>query len=65
MTLPKAIRKSLGVEKGGVVMASEEGGGVVLFPAAAFPIEHYSDERIAEFDEADAALSRRLGEKRG
>jgi hypothetical protein len=30
----------------------------VLHPAVAFPIELYSDARVAEFDEADAELAK-------
>lgn len=63
MTLPKALRKTLGVDKGGVVLASAEDGGIVLHPAVAFPVEIYSDSRIAEFDAADAELALRLAGK--
>ncbi len=63
MTLPKPLRKALGVDKGGVVMASIEKGGIVLHPAVAFPIELYDDERIAEFDHADAKLAKHLAKK--
>jgi bifunctional DNA-binding transcriptional regulator/antitoxin component of YhaV-PrlF toxin-antitoxin module len=63
LTLPKALRKMLGIEKGGVVMA-ESGAGVVLIkPAVAFPIELYNDERTAEFDRAEAELSKHLKRK--
>lgn len=64
MTLPKPLRKALGVVKGGVVMASAEKDGIVLHPAVAFPIELYSDVRVAEFDEADAELARHGSRKR-
>ena len=64
MTLPKTLRKALGVVKGGVVMASEGKDGIVLHPAVAFPIEMYTDARVAEFDEADAALARHVSRKR-
>ena len=64
MTLPKELRKRLGVDKGGVVMASTSGDGIVLHPAVAYPIELYSDERIAEFDQAEDALARHLSEPR-
>lgn len=63
LTLPKALRKMLGIEKGGVVMAESGAGGVLIKPAVAFPIEIYSDERIAEFDQAEAALARCLKRK--
>lgn len=61
MTLPKPLRKTLGVDKGGIVMAEVTDEGIVLHPATAFPIELYSDDRIAEFDAEDAALAERLG----
>lgn len=64
MTLPKSLRKMLGVDKGGVVMASAGKDGIVLHPAVAFPIELYSDARIAEFDAADAELAKRKPRKR-
>lgn len=64
MTLPKPLRKALGVDKGGVVMASAEKDGIVLHPAVAFPIEMYSDTRVAEFDAADAALAKNISRKR-
>jgi antitoxin PrlF len=64
MTLPKSLRKKLGVDRGGVVMASEGKEGIVLHAAVAFPIDLYSDDRIAEFDAADAALAKRLSRKR-
>jgi antitoxin PrlF len=64
MTLPKPLRKALGVDKGGVVMASAENGAIVLHPAVAFPIELYSDGRVAEFDEADAALAKHMARTR-
>ena len=62
MTLPKELRKRLGVAAGGVVMASASEDGIVLHPAVAYPIELYSDERIAEFDQAEEELARHLSE---
>jgi AbrB family looped-hinge helix DNA binding protein len=56
ITLPKEIRKALGLDKGGVVMAEQRDGGVMLMPAVAYPIEIYSDDRVAEFDSADREL---------
>jgi len=43
-------------------MASASGDGIVLHPAVAYPIEVYSDERVAEFDQADKELARHLSE---
>ncbi len=56
LTLPKKLRKRLGLEKGGVIMAEESDDGVVLKPAVAFPIEMYSDSRIKEFEKEDEKL---------
>lgn len=50
LTLPKAMRKKLGIIGEGQVLAEETNEGIFLRPGAAFPIEMYSDERIAEFD---------------
>ena len=50
LTLPKEMRKRLGLSGEGHVMAEETSEGIVLKPGAAFPIEIYTDERIAEFD---------------
>jgi len=61
LTLPKHLRCALGLEGGGVLMAAPaDDGSVVLRAAVAFPVELYSERRIAEFDRADAALGRHL-----
>ncbi|PIQ68115.1 MAG: AbrB family transcriptional regulator [Candidatus Taylorbacteria bacterium CG11_big_fil_rev_8_21_14_0_20_46_11] len=49
LTLPKAFRKKLGISGEGQVIAEETSGGIMLRAGAAFPIEMYTDERIAEF----------------
>jgi len=63
LTLPKSFRKMLGLEKGGVVMAEPSGQGVLLKPAVSFPIEIYSDSRVAEFDGAENELKAYLSKK--
>lgn len=60
LTLPKKLRKRLGLEKGGVIIAEESDDGVVLKPAVAFPIEMYSDSRIKEFEKEDEKLMAHL-----
>lgn len=64
LTLPKPLRRALGLEKGGVVVAETSEAGVVLKPSVTFPIEIYSDERVAEFNAAEAELARHLKRKR-
>jgi len=56
VTLPKALRNVLGVVNGGTLMYSFKEGDVVLQPAVTYPVEIYTDERIAEFQEDDAAI---------
>lgn len=63
MTLPKSLRKRLGAEKGGVVLADVTREGIILQPAVSYPIEIYSDDAIEEFDQADADLARHLDRK--
>ena len=61
LTLPKKLRRALGVEKGGVMMVEPAEGGLLLRPAVAYSIELYTDDRIREFDAADRTLKRRMG----
>ena len=56
MTLPKKLRTALGVGDGGTLMCSYQGCDVVLQPTKIYPIEMYTDERIAEFDQADREI---------
>lgn len=49
LTLPKAMRKRLGIEGEGQVIAEETSEGVILKPGMAFPVEIYTDERVVEF----------------
>ena len=56
VTLPKALRNLLGVTDGGTLMCSLREEGVVLQPAMTYPIEIYTDERIAEFKEDEKAM---------
>lgn len=64
LTLPQSLRRALGIDKGGVVMADLEHGAIVLRPAVAFPIEIYTDERMAEFDQADEELRKAMHARR-
>jgi AbrB family looped-hinge helix DNA binding protein len=63
VTLPKAVRKRLGIDNGGVVMFEESAQGILLKSAVSFPIEMYSDTRVAEFDDAENDLKQHLSKK--
>ena len=63
MTLPKILRKKLGIINGGVLLAETTSEGVILRPAVAFPIEIYTDERIAEFESEEEKLKQHIKKK--
>lgn len=50
LTLPKELRKRLGIIGEGQVLAEEKDGGILLRAGAMFPLEIYSDARVAEFE---------------
>lgn len=62
VTLPAAMRKSLGLGRNAVVTAENIGGKIVLTPAVVIETEIYPDLQIAEFDRADAFMP---GERTG
>lgn len=53
ITLPVSIRRRLGIKAGGIVVAEERGGELVLRPAAVVELDGYTDEEIAAWDRED------------
>ena len=51
ITLPAKVRKRLGIKPGSVVLVEERAGELVLRPVG--EIELYTEQQIAEWDEAD------------
>jgi len=49
VVIPARLRKQLGIKEGSLVIAERRGGGILIRPAVAIPVEMYSPERIAEF----------------
>ena len=49
LTLPKEMRRRLGVNGNAQVVAEETDEGVLLRAGVTFPVEVYSDKRLAEF----------------
>jgi hypothetical protein len=43
------MRRRLGVERNAQVVAEETEEGILLRPGVTFPVELYSDNRLAEF----------------
>ncbi|MGH8694554.1 MAG: AbrB/MazE/SpoVT family DNA-binding domain-containing protein [Burkholderiales bacterium] len=55
VTIPKAILKQAGIaEDAPLLIAAAPDGSIVLRPAGVYPIEIYTDERIAEFERENA-----------
>ncbi len=50
LTLPKEMRQRLGVNGNSQIIAEETGDGVLLRAGVTFPVELYSEKRLAEFD---------------
>ena len=51
LSLPAAVLRKLGVQGAATLLVdTTDDGAVVLRPAGAYPVEMYTDARIAEFD---------------
>ncbi len=64
VTIPSKVRAKLGLKPGDpLILEDKPDGSVVLRPAAVYPIEMYSDERIQEFmagDRMTPGIKRRI-----
>ena len=64
LTIPRALLKAAGIpEEARVVAEATADGAIILRQAVVYPVEVYSEARIAEFTEANAipaALERRV-----
>jgi AbrB family looped-hinge helix DNA binding protein len=49
VVIPAPLRRRFGITEGSLVIAEERVDGVLIRPAAAFPLEMYTPERQAEF----------------
>jgi antitoxin PrlF len=65
VTLPAKLREAVGLKPDEQVIAETTPEGLLLRPAVTLPLEIYSDERIREFDAAEAELAKVLPKKRG
>lgn len=54
LSLPAAVLRKMGIQGAGTLLIeATDDGAVVLRPAGVYPIEMYTDARIAQFDEAN------------
>lgn len=60
ITLPAKLRRALGLKPDDLLIAETTAEGLLLRPAVPLPIELYTDERVREFDEAEAELEQVL-----
>jgi AbrB family looped-hinge helix DNA binding protein len=60
ITLPAKLRQVLGLKADDQLIVETTPEGLLLRPAVTLPVEIYSEERIREFDEAEADLARVL-----
>jgi len=59
LTLPKEMRDKLGLSEAGQVVAEETAQGILIRAGVTFPVEIYTDERVAEFDRVNEQALRR------
>jgi bifunctional DNA-binding transcriptional regulator/antitoxin component of YhaV-PrlF toxin-antitoxin module len=59
LTLPKEMRDKLGLNDAGQVVAEETTQGILIRAGVTFPIEMYTDKRVAEFDRINEQALRR------
>jgi bifunctional DNA-binding transcriptional regulator/antitoxin component of YhaV-PrlF toxin-antitoxin module len=50
LTLPKELRRRLGVDGSHQVVAEETEEGILIRAGVTFPVEVYSEKRLAEFN---------------
>mgnify|MGYP001104463124 CR=1 FL=1 len=56
VTLPAKLRRAMGLQADDLLIAETTPEGLLLRPAVPMPVEIYSEERIREFDAAEAEL---------
>lgn len=60
VTLPAKLRQALGLKADDLLIAETTPDGLLLRPAVTLPVEIYSEDRVREFDEAEAELAQHL-----
>lgn len=71
ITLPASLRRRLGIKAGGVLVAEDREGELVLRPAAVVELDTYTDEEISRWDREDrlppgerSRILKKVGRKR-
>jgi AbrB family looped-hinge helix DNA binding protein len=64
LTLPSKARKLLGIQPNDQILLEAVPDGLLLRPAVTYPVEIYTDKRIAEFDAEEAKLAEVMARKK-
>ena len=64
VTLPAKLRQALGIRADDQLIAETTPEGLLLRPTVTLTVEIYTDQRIREFDEAEAELDKVLRRKK-
>ena len=64
VTLPAKLRQALGIRADDQLIAETTPEGLLLRLTVTLPVEIYTDQRIREFDEAEAELDKVLRRKK-
>jgi AbrB family looped-hinge helix DNA binding protein len=57
VTLPAKLRQAMGLKTDDQLIAETTPQGLLLRPAVTLPLELYTQERVQEFDKAEAELA--------
>lgn len=65
LTIPKKLRKSIGIDKNSLVRVIRDKGRLIIEPVRAlpYPVRSYKDKEIDEFVKLDAKETRKLKSK--
>lgn len=63
VTLPAKLRQAMGLKTDDQLIAETTPQGLLLRPAVTLPLELYTQERVQEFDEAEAELAAVLSKR--
>jgi len=63
VTLPVKLRQAMGLKTDDQLIAETTPQGLLLRPAVTLPLELYTQERVQEFDEAEAELAAVLSKR--
>ena len=64
VTLPAKLRQALGIRADDQLIAETTPEGLLLRPTVTLPVEIYTDQRLREFDDAEAELDKVLRRKK-